>query len=216
MEPKVFTSKELAEKLGVSLNTWKRWAREFLGEDPSAGLHGGRARKFNAEEAFFIFLAGQLVQGYSFSIHEARTIISDIKPWLKKREILPFGKGHFNITTDVGEFIDFWELDITRSEKPEGYFNYAAMLILESFEEKDEYEIIWISKYILDTFNSMDANENITKYIQPKWSNSTIKGVSVELIKERFEYSIDLQLHNKVKEENIRYFTEINYIDRPF
>ena len=79
-----YLSRDLARRLRIPLNRWKRWAREFLPPDPLGGLQSGYARQFSTREAFIVYLGGFLVAGLGFSIPQARQIIRDLSGWMKK------------------------------------------------------------------------------------------------------------------------------------
>jgi hypothetical protein len=70
--------------LGINHARWKRWTREFLAPDPLGGLQSGYARQFSMREAFLVALGGHLVGFLKFSIHQARTILADLEPWLEQ------------------------------------------------------------------------------------------------------------------------------------
>ena len=77
-----FLGRELSRRLDIPLARWKRWGREFLPPDPLGGLQSGYARHYSIDQAFTVFLAGQLVSRSRFSIPESRQILSDLDPWL--------------------------------------------------------------------------------------------------------------------------------------
>ena len=79
-----FDSKYLSEILDIKPSKWKRWAREFLEPDPLGGYQSGYARQFSPKDAFRVFLGGHLVCEQKFSISDARKIIGDLDPWMKK------------------------------------------------------------------------------------------------------------------------------------
>ena len=79
-----FTNRDLADKLEINLQRWKRWSREFLPPDPLGGLQSGLARQYTAREAFVVFLAGHLVAELNFPIPAARQILSDLPPFLNE------------------------------------------------------------------------------------------------------------------------------------
>ncbi len=81
---KYYTNPVLAGRFGINPAKWKRWAREFLPPDPIAGLQSGYARHFYTNDAFRVFLGGHLVSALRFTVPEARRILSDLSPWLKK------------------------------------------------------------------------------------------------------------------------------------
>ena len=77
-----FLGRDLADRLQIPPARWKRWAREFLPPDPLGGLQSGYARHYSIDEAFTVYLAGQLVSGSKCSIPEARAILADLQHWL--------------------------------------------------------------------------------------------------------------------------------------
>lgn len=79
-----YKNRELSKKLFINLSKWKRWVREFLPPDPLGGLQSGYARQLNLKETFKVYLGGYLVSNLKFSLPEARIIISDLAPWLRK------------------------------------------------------------------------------------------------------------------------------------
>ena len=82
---KFYTNQELSRKFKIKLARWKRWSREFLPPDPLGGLQSGYARQYNPDEAFTVFLGGNLVGDLKFSIPEARQIMHDLQSWLVDR-----------------------------------------------------------------------------------------------------------------------------------
>jgi hypothetical protein len=79
-----YLARDLAARLEVNLAKWKRWSREFLPPDPLGGLQSGFARQYSLKEAFLVALGGFLVGELKFAVPEARTILQDLEPWLKK------------------------------------------------------------------------------------------------------------------------------------
>ena len=61
---KLYTNRELSEKLGINLAKWKRWSREFLPPDPLGGMQSGFARQYYFSDVFTVRLGGHLVQGH--------------------------------------------------------------------------------------------------------------------------------------------------------
>lgn len=82
---KLYTNKELSEKLGINLAKWKRWSREFLPPDPLGGMQSGFTRQYYFNDAFHVMLGGHLVGDLRFSVYEARMIIEALKDWLAEK-----------------------------------------------------------------------------------------------------------------------------------
>jgi hypothetical protein len=79
-----YNNREISISLKINLSRWKRWSREFLPPDPLGGLQSGYARQYSMREAFQVALGGHLVGFMKFSVHQARTILTDLEPWLEK------------------------------------------------------------------------------------------------------------------------------------
>ena len=86
-----YTNRELAERLDIPTAKWKRWSREFLPPDPLGGLQSGYARRYSVDDALTVFIGGVLVADLKFGIPEARTILSDLEPWLREGGIFTGG-----------------------------------------------------------------------------------------------------------------------------
>lgn len=112
-----YNSRYISDALGIKLAKWKRWTREFLPPDPLSGQQSGYARNFNIKDAFHVYLAGYLVGTMSFSIPQARQIMSDLGPSLKQRG---YHVLHANSLSDAQKY--FWVLIHRR---PDGSFGYV-------------------------------------------------------------------------------------------
>ena len=123
-----YKSRHISDALGIKLAKWKRWAREFLPPDPLSGQQSGYARNFNIKDAFQVYLAGYLVGTMSFSIAQARQIISDLGPSLKQRG---YHALHADGLADAQKF--FWVLI---HQRPDGNFAYVESPETESVQTK--------------------------------------------------------------------------------
>ncbi len=79
-----YNNKQISSSLQINLSRWKRWSREFLPPDPLGGLQSGYARQYSMREAFQVGLGGHLVGFMKLSVHQVRTILTDLEPWLKR------------------------------------------------------------------------------------------------------------------------------------
>jgi hypothetical protein len=79
----------LSEKLNINFHKLKRWGREFLPPDPSAGQSQGVARVLTFDDAFTIFIGGHLASQLKYGIPEARIILELLLPWLKEQKLIP-------------------------------------------------------------------------------------------------------------------------------
>lgn len=84
-----FTYRELSEKLDINLAKLKRWGREFLPPDGTAGQQQGVARVLTIDEAFVLFLARKLLSALKYSIPETKEIMELLLPWLRTKKLMP-------------------------------------------------------------------------------------------------------------------------------
>ena len=81
--------KRFSEKLGIDLAKARRWSRELLGPDPKATRQSGFKRVLTPGEGWELYLGGVLISEGKFLVHEAKTIIRDLRPVLKKMGLYP-------------------------------------------------------------------------------------------------------------------------------
>ena len=80
----LLNNRDLAKRLGINLARWKRWSREFLPPDPLAGKQSGYARQYYLDDAFRTYLGGHLVAHLNLPVCDARRILADLAPWMKR------------------------------------------------------------------------------------------------------------------------------------
>jgi len=83
---KFYSNRELSQKLKINHARFKRWSREFLPPDPLGGMQSGYARQYSIDNAFTVYLGGQLVGDLKYTIPEAKIILADLKNWLKEKD----------------------------------------------------------------------------------------------------------------------------------
>lgn len=81
--------KEYSMKLGTDLAKARRWSRELLGPDSKATRQSGFKRELTSGEAWEIYLGGVLISEGKFLVHEARTILRDLRPFLRQHLLYP-------------------------------------------------------------------------------------------------------------------------------
>lgn len=87
-----YTNREISEKLSINPARWKRWSRVFLPPDPLGGMQSGYARQYLYGDLFTVFLGGHLLSHHKLTVPEARQVISDLTPWMKKAGFLDLKK----------------------------------------------------------------------------------------------------------------------------
>jgi hypothetical protein len=116
-------STELALLMDTKPEKVKRHVREFVGYDPNTGRQKGYARELSLEDAFDVYLGGEILDKLGFSIPESRKILEDIKPWMKKRHLYPPTLA--NREQQKKSPVKGWTILIFRLEQ--GHFYYEAM-----------------------------------------------------------------------------------------
>jgi hypothetical protein len=87
---KKLTNRDLVQKIGISLTQAKRWAVLCLGRDPEADQAGGVVREYTHDEAFIIYLFGEVLVGrFRMGLKQAKTHMDNIKPQLVEEKLLP-------------------------------------------------------------------------------------------------------------------------------
>ena len=81
--------KQFSMKLGIDLAKGRRWSRELLGPDRKATRQSGFKRELTSGEAWEIYLGGVLISDGKFLVHEAKTILRDLRPFLKTNWLYP-------------------------------------------------------------------------------------------------------------------------------
>lgn len=158
---------ELARAFGVSLTQIKCWAVICLGRDPKADQSGGVRREYTLDDAFIIYLFGEvLVRSYGMGLKEAKTHIDHIRPQLIAENLLPSNVG-FELPLDNIHLIPMELLQKANNKR----YQYKDIKIqgpfitLTIFEEND-YLIEWgIFSYLRDIDCKTETEiDSIRKY----------------------------------------------------
>lgn len=118
----MITNSMLSKMTKINLDKTKRFALDFLGSDPQATQHSGKARRYSMEDAFVVFLGAHLISWLKYPTKQAVRIVADLKPWLISRGIFP------NSQREVESFewpVKLYEIEIW--EDAEGEFSYEAV-----------------------------------------------------------------------------------------
>ena len=83
------SNSEFAEKTEYDYQKVRRWAREIFGVSKTAGQSSGKARKYSFEQAFLLYLAGNLISQRRIGIQDTKVIIDTLNPWLKQKGFFP-------------------------------------------------------------------------------------------------------------------------------
>ena len=122
---KYFTNRALSKALNINLARWKRWSREFLPPDPLGGLQSGYARQYHPDQAFTVFLGGNLVGDLKFSIPDARQIMKDLKPWLSEKGFFFGTKNYSPSNKDIDALVQRYILFIIREKGIDNHFSFS-------------------------------------------------------------------------------------------
>ncbi|MFC1798401.1 hypothetical protein ACFLZL_01160 [Thermodesulfobacteriota bacterium] len=158
---KYYSNRELSDKLNINLAKWKRWSREFLPPDPLGGLQSGYARQYHPNDAFTVFLGGQLVSALRYTIPETRIILSDLKQWLlDKRFYLDLEEDAAPIDK-IDPFVCEYRVFINkemRKNVPSTHFNYIIRGIISDEPSEHNGFSIRNEKYIETRIDITDKN----------------------------------------------------------
>lgn len=91
MWDKMVTYKQLMKVSGRSFQQLVRYALRLFREDPSSPKSGGKARTFEVNDAFMIYLMGVLVDDYGLKLDEAAPHVWAIHEELTRMGLLPLG-----------------------------------------------------------------------------------------------------------------------------
>jgi hypothetical protein len=110
-------NKEFSEKFFLKITKVRRWAREFLPPDEKAKRRSGYTREMSEAQAWEVFWGGHvLVEMYVYSIAESKTIIADLRSWMKSMGLYPgFSKNQresFSISIYISKL---WGVDCSFS-----------------------------------------------------------------------------------------------------
>lgn len=152
----VITNRQAAEKFGINFAKWKRWSREFLPPDPSAGMQRGVTRQYSPEEAFTVYLGGYLVSDLRISVSEAKAVLKDLLPdWLEKHDIFPLR--NMTEVLEGSRRLPSWSINILRSAERFVYQakGHIETIPLDKAQFKDLYRCdgnIYEQRYIEEDF----------------------------------------------------------------
>lgn len=122
---KGITNRLLADRLGFPYSSVRRWSKEFLGADSKARQRSGYRRLMSSDEAFKIFLLGHLIQNLGFAVDDAKQIVKDLEPWLKRKGIFPESNyAEIEPNCKADEKVKLYKIRIQRSTSG---FSYIAI-----------------------------------------------------------------------------------------
>lgn len=164
------TNQILGDKWNENLAKVRRWTREFLGPDSRAKMQSGYSRELSLEEAFEVFLGGHLVSALKFEVHEAKTIIGDLRKWIKEKGLYP-GKRYAKARR---EHPHFFHVHILRTwDSGDFYYELRELLYYGPDLDKGDPDLM-MERYRIKVINPKSA--------LPDWRNVRILGVTELLI----------------------------------
>lgn len=150
MTDNYLTARDLSQRFNVPLDTIKRWSREFLPPDPTAGRRAGRARLFDLDEALILKLARYFIRNEGYSISDSRQILNDLKPWFLATGLFPSRIGPNGLKNM------FYELYIQKKNH-EDFFRYDTKKIMTKNEfEEEGGKKKFVETYILEPISGQE------------------------------------------------------------
>ena len=113
------SNRELFEAFNVLDTTWKKWSREFLPEDPEAGLRKGKTRMYTAEQAFLVWAGGQMLNSKNMTYEESREALNALSDYMED-------KGYFPLCGTEIESRDRCLLSIHRMSGSQTTYQFSA------------------------------------------------------------------------------------------
>jgi hypothetical protein len=153
-------NREASEKLNVNLAKWKRWSREFLPPDPTAGMQSGYTREYTMDECFTVFLGGHLVSKLKFSVPDSKRILETLIPWIKEKGFLPL-ESYTNEDTEPS-----WGLAISVHDE---VAIMAKGIIENLIVESPEYDgpgTVFTEQYISELIGNGIFNPEISRNLE--------------------------------------------------
>ena len=128
-----FTSEQLASLFKVHPLRLKRWAREWLGVDEEAGRQMGKARRFDLDKGFLLFIGREMLTGLHVPSDRVGKVLEALEPWLRKKGLLPNMRGFMKNPKDPVEWYN-WHIEILECGDE---YKVRAMGVLE-WSDKDK------------------------------------------------------------------------------
>ena len=163
------TAYTLADAFGGNPQTWRRYGREFIGEEPKGGQ--GAVRTFSPEEAFTLFLARHMMSRSGLSSMEVSGVYLPLLPWLEKRGYFPLEgwSDRIRISVPGHGVVDGWEVNILRDTDKELVVQAHGIIHTadwqgqqESFEDMPIIDELYLFDSITPVPNNFSASYTIT------------------------------------------------------
>jgi hypothetical protein len=111
------------QDIGTNIYKIRRYATQLLPPDAEASRQSGKSREIDEKDGFIIYLGIHLVSRMSFTMTEAKAIVTDLKPWMEEKGLFPGMK--FNPEPLVKDY----EILIMRANTSSGFFYKLRGLI---------------------------------------------------------------------------------------
>jgi hypothetical protein len=148
-----FKNRELAEKLNINFEKWRRWSREFApGNTPK-----GYEREYLFRDAFKVYLGGHLVSQMGYSVQQAKKILSDLDTWLIDNEF--YSETRFPVVKKYPN-AQSWSIGISPTD--EGAFCYNLKGSIEKKESKKYDAPAIVEAYHEDSIFPIDKKRWVT------------------------------------------------------
>ncbi len=158
-------NREASEKLSVNLAKWKRWSREFLPPDQTAGMQSGYTREYTIDECFTVYLGGHFVSRLKFSVPDSKRILEVLIPWMKEKGFLPL-EGYMERSHRNENISPSWGITISVHDE----VAIKAKGIIEISEvESPEYDgpgTVFTERYISELIGNGTFNPEISRNLE--------------------------------------------------
>jgi hypothetical protein len=157
------TNKELTEGLNLKLTKVRRWTRAFLPPDKEATRRSGYTRKFSVDQAWEIYFGGHiLVEQHAYSILESKTIISDLRKWMKSVRLYPSVHDRSVKFLSEERSLGDSELQFPLGDN-ELHFSSIGIDILRKWSDRDSF--VYLAKHVLECSTDQKTRITTERYI---------------------------------------------------
>lgn len=163
------TAYTMADAFGGNSQTWRRYGRCFVGEEPKG--RQGAVGTFSPEEAFTLFLAHHMMSRSGLSSTEVSIVYLSLLPWLKKRGYFPLEGWSDRVSIKVPGHgtIHGWEVKIVRDIDQELVLQAHGIIVTAdwacpeaSFEGMPIVDELYLLDSITPVPNKFNASYTIT------------------------------------------------------
>lgn len=173
------SNRELFDCFKVIDTTWRKWSRAFLPAAPETGLRKGKARMYNAEEAFQVWAGGRMLNEKNMTYEEAGEALDQLESFMLWIGLFPIKNSSKRMSEKINQKVPgSWRFLITRTVSGN---SYSAKGMVSLSEKKDTAN---------NPLKSLIIEEYCMLQLSPKPENLAICTVDINLTEWITEFCI--------------------------